>query len=76
MDVQIPLPVILLKALNIPIILYIPVIISITAIGKPTIESIMDKVKTLAIGTVGVLIVAIKIIMIAVKRAVVPKSIP
>lgn len=53
MDVQIPLPVILLRALNMPIILYMPVIKSIMAIGKPTILSIMDKVKTLAIGTVG-----------------------
>ena len=75
-DVQTPLHVRLLKALNIPIILYMPVTKSITARGKPTRESIMDKVNTRAIGTDGLLIVAIKIIMIAVKRAVAPKSIP
>ena len=73
-DVHIALPVILLKALNIPITLYMPVIKSIRPIGKPTILSIMDKVKTLAIGTAGELIVDIKITMIAVKRAIRPKS--
>ena len=53
-----------------------PIIKSITAIGKPTMASIMDNVNTLAMGTDGLLIVAIKIIIIAVKRAVAPKSIP
>lgn len=75
-DVQILLLVILLRALNMPIILYMPIINSITATGKPTMVNIMLKVKTLAIGTVGVLIVAIKIEITTVIIAVVPKLIP